>query len=275
MFDRGGAASVTVGCLVSALVIGSACATGIADGPESEGGSPAVTVGSGGAGGAPSVGGSGGAGGEGGSAPVCGEVPCKLTLPQCGCDAGEACQFAGGARSCAPEGDKALSEACADDCVAGHQCLGNSQFDTPPICTKWCETDDDCSGPGALCLFTITGETSKLCSINCDPVSNAGCLAEGTKCEVLRENAGAMRWLTYCAGIGAGEQASPCTETQECAEGHGCFNVTDANMMTSQMCLRWCDTQSPTSCPAGSQCGSFTMPIVIGSITYGACVPTG
>jgi hypothetical protein len=278
MVQRGGA-TLVVAVAWSALAFAPVLATvsGCAEGSQSDaddGATVATTASTGGAGGE-GAGGFGGAGGEGGAPPVCSEDPCKLTLPQCGCDEGEACVRQTSGRVCVPAGDKQLAEACSDDCVAGHQCLANPTFATPAHCMKWCESDDDCVGPGALCLFTITGETTKLCSINCDPVSSAGCPAAGAKCDVLRENMGLMRWLTSCVGEGAGVQETPCTATQGCADGYGCFNVTDANMMTTQMCLRWCNLGMPTSCPGGSQCAGFQTPIVIGSITYGACVPTG
>lgn len=265
---------------LAAILAAMACVVGCAQGSNSEDGdgetaTTAATGGFGGTGGA-GAGGTGGAGGgEGGAPPMCSEDPCKLTLPQCGCADGEACVLQSGGRGCAPAGDKAESEACADDCQAGHQCLANNSpiLQTPSICMKWCENDDDCVGPGAICLFTVNGEDEKLCSINCDPISGAGCDAEGTKCDILRESMGAMRWLTTCAGVGPGTQEAPCTNTPDCAEGYGCFNVTDANMMTTQMCLRWCNTQMPTSCPANSQCASFQTPITVGALTFGACVP--
>lgn len=274
MVQRGGA---ILGGIALVWAMAAGCAAGSQatddDGSASTT-STTATGGQGGAGGVGGAGGDGGDGGDGGMVPTCSEDPCKLTSPQCGCADGEACVLEAGGRGCAPAGDKGLAEACSGDCAAGHQCLSNPSYGAPPICMKWCASDDDCSGPGAICIFSVDGEESQLCSVNCDPVSGAGCPAAGTKCEVLRENDGAMRWLTICAGEGAGAQEAACTDTADCADGYGCFNVTDANMVVTTMCLRWCNTASP-SCPGGSQCAGFQTPMVVGSITYGACVPTG
>src|SRR5262245_13875037 len=58
----------------------------------------------------------------------CSEDPCKITLPQCGCDTGQQCSLGGsGERTCVDEGTLTQGAACgslAGECLPGLLCIG-------------------------------------------------------------------------------------------------------------------------------------------------------
>ena len=39
------------------------------------------------------------------------------------------------------------------------------------------------------------------------------------------------------------------------------------------LCLSWCLNPPSGSCPSGHTCTTFTTPIIVGAVQYGACVP--
>jgi hypothetical protein len=209
---------------------------------------------------------------------MCTEDPCKLVLPQCGCGAGEACTVDGtGTRSCVPEGGAAWGGECgAEDCQAGSLCILKKDVPAVSTCAKFCADDSDCQAPGGLCVFTLndgSGGTVPgviLCSDNCDPITNTGCPVAGTSCYLGQEQAGQQRFFTYCYGAGSGTQLASCPNGDECATTYGCFNTG-----SSDQCLKWCNVNQP-SCPGATSCQMLTdangASIVIGNITYGACL---
>ncbi len=260
------------GGMIAAAGLSGACAAAGNEtrvGDDDDGGTGA-SGGGGGAGGGHggAGGGSTGGGGEGGAMPACEEDPCKLTEPQCGCSTGEQCTVVGAVVTCGPEGDVAPGEACGT-CTPGHYCLNNLTGGAP-ICHRFCDDDDDCSGPGALCIYPLSGGLATLCSQNCDPVSDTGCEVASMKCDIAQEAGGDMRWFTRCTGSGTIEQGGICTNGNQCAKGLGCFGLQGR---TDQLCLTWCKVASP-NCPTDTQCASFTTPILVGTLEYGACVPT-
>jgi hypothetical protein len=261
------------GLLCSSGAVGCAKGGGSDTGDEPKGGSGGVG-GVGGTGGTGGEGGLGGMGGQGGEPPACSEEPCKLVLPQCGCDEGTTqCQIdQAGVRSCVPEGTSEPGTFCTQDCTPGYTCLNNGGTGLASVCHKFCATDVDCPAPGGLCINPVAGGAAKACSQNCDPVTDTGCKENepSLKCDIAQELAPPNRWLTRCVNAGAGVQDSVCTSINQCAPGHGCIGV---DMEPENHCLRWCNLGAP-NCPGGTHmCVGFTTPIIIGSITYGACVP--
>ncbi|RLB56609.1 MAG: hypothetical protein DRI90_18575, partial [Deltaproteobacteria bacterium] len=227
---------LVLACL-SGTVVAAACATGGGDGDEGSGngGSTSTSTGVGlaGGGGSGGLGGTGGTtSGTGGTEPPCDEDPCKLVLPQCGCDGGEKCELEGqdGTRSCKPDGTIDIGEECSDNCKAGGLCLTWSSLSS---CFKYCDTDQDCGGFGGICIMQLGDFPERFCSTNCDPPSGAGCAVAGSKCEALYSQDD-LKWFTLCAMAGTGTHNADCSANglEDCAAGYGCF--TDS---TNHFCL--------------------------------------
>jgi len=211
--------------------------------------------------------------GGGGS---CGEMPCKLVAPQCGCASGEMCQVDGmGARACVPAGNVAIGGVCTvdNDCAAGGICLATTP--TVSTCGEFCSSDAQCTAPGGLCVVTLNNGSGgqipgvTLCSENCNATTNVGCAA-GTGCVFGRESAGQMRLFTTCREVGTGAQGAACTDNGDCAATYGCFNT------GTNECLKYCNVNAP-SCPSGTACTAITIgtdevEVIIGNVTYGACL---
>ena len=254
-----------LGAGLSAVLAFAACAKGADetsdpndDGPEG---------GAGGTAGAAGMVDPGGMGGVGGVPVPCDEDPCKLTLPQCGCAADEMCGLhpVGGVQ-CMAIGMTPLGENCvAGGCEPGHVCVNNNTG-APPFCHKFCDDDMDCSGPGALCVLEIGTEMLPACSQNCDPVSSVGCDAPNTKCD-LAQHVATMTFFTRCVGEGNFTQNEICNSSWQCQIGMGCFNITG---QMERECLTWCNLDNPV-CPTMTNCGPLNPPVVIGTVTYGAC----
>ena len=209
-----------------------------------------------------------------GSGPACAENPCKLTVPQCGCPAGEQCGVDGVGIACTPMGNTGNGQVCTGtDCSPGLLCVNTTA--STSTCAKFCDSDADCTGPGGLCIIglndanmnVIPGVT--LCTENCDPTTSIGCPVAGTSCEVVQENGGQMRVLTHCIGSGAGQQGDTCVSSADCAPKFNCFNTT--NPMAVK-CLKNCKASAPNGCPAGTSCKFFATPELIGGEEYGACL---
>lgn len=243
--------------------------------------------GSGASGGQTSSGGGGSSGGSGGTTtttttsssssttttPACGESPCKLVEPQCGCDAGDMCSIDNtGARVCHAEGDVALGGVCTGlySCATGSLCVQVSS--TKSLCSKYCDADNQCSG--GICLIQLTDPNDPnsvlpditLCTNDCDPTNGSGCpTGDGVGCQLYQEQDGAMRTFTLCAGAGALGQGATCTDNEDCQIGFACFTVN----MASQQCLKYCKVNN-ASCPAGTACQDIGL--VYNGVAYGACL---
>ncbi|MDC3956290.1 hypothetical protein [Polyangium jinanense] len=216
------------------------------------------------------------ASGSGGGG-ACGETPCKLVSPQCGCAAGEMCTIDGtDVRACVPAGSVPIGGLCDidNDCAAGGICLAT----TPTIstCGEFCSTDAQCTAPGGLCVVKLNNGSGgqvagvTLCSENCNATTNVGCAA-GTGCTFGREAAGQMRLYTTCREAGSGTQNSACTDDTDCAATYGCFNTGSVSE-----CLKYCNVNA-ASCPSGATCtpitiGNDQVEVIIGNVTYGACL---
>lgn len=218
--------------------------------------------------GSPGGGGAAGGGGSAGAGAACSAEPCEVVPPQCGCGPGERCHWDGGP-TCVADGTQESSHACEGDCVAGYRCHQNLSGG-PAICHQYCRQDDDCFGPGSLCTIPFGEASVRLCSHNCDPVSDTGCAELATKCDVFHEAEPPNRPYTRCVAAGAVGQDEECASSVDCARGLSCFTITG---QTGSWCMTWCRVGATvSSCPAGTQCGSFSPALVIGSVEYGACL---
>ncbi len=205
---------------------------------------------------------------SGGGGPPCGESPCKLTLPQCGCDPGFKCTIDSDERICGPVDSQ--PKQVGEQCTADHECAAGSICWTMggaiSLCHEFCDGNGDCSPPGGQCLIEFVNQnqtvTGQACTMNCDLVSSAGCIPSTAKCAALWAGSS---WATLCVGAGTGTQGTPCNDTSDCASGLGCLNTGQA-----MFCLTWCMVANPT-CPTG-QCHQLNPGLLVGSVEYGACL---
>jgi len=114
---------------------------------------------------------------EGGpDAASCPDTPCRLVLPQCGCEDGLSCHRAmpmSLVRSCVSAGTVPVGGTCTTslDCSAGHACV---LFGGPPgTCERWCESSSDCGG--TPCLRLELDDGTGWCEASCDAVDGSGC----------------------------------------------------------------------------------------------------
>lgn len=202
--------------------------------------------------------------------PNCPEQPCKLIAPQCGCNPGRQCTIGtSGERECIVAGTAPVGATCgAEECVPGSMCLGPAA--NALSCLEFCDADNDCTGPGGICYFTIDDGNggavpgAKLCTTNCDPTTNSGC-ASGLGCQAVRDMT-IVDPFTFCAEAGTGGDTAPCAGGfADCAPTFGCFTQNGSNI-----CLKWCKV-GVTACGGGLTCQSLAEPMIIGSTEYGVC----
>lgn len=214
----------------------------------------------------------------------CSQQPCSI-LPQCGCDspAAPVCDLDfqnpnDGATRCRADnfhGTETTTCTMTTTCAAEHVCVGR--------CRRYCNTDNDCAGDGALCIIHLTvgnppmnipGVTT--CTTSCTPSqpANATCPA-GWGCHIYRESGGAMRYLTDCDAPPAsgGTAGAACASNGDCAPGLDCVTVNGGANQCRPTCLCLGGNCATGSCPAGTgSCGDYTTPVIIGGSRYGACL---
>lgn len=204
----------------------------------------------------------------------CAESPCRLVPPQCGCSAGQSCILNAGMRMCGLAGTRTEGQACtaATDCASGLACVNFSSTGTAQMCVRMCGGDVDCVG-GGYCIGELSdgmGGTLagvRVCTRACNPVSQTGC-APGLFCSIYRETAGAMRYLTDCAGPpGAGGADAFCIDDTDCQAGFLCIDVDGFG----PTCNHWCNVTTGAGCSGGRVCYGFTSPVVVGGVEYGVC----
>ncbi|NUP14353.1 MAG: hypothetical protein HOW73_50620 [Polyangiaceae bacterium] len=236
-------------------------------------------------GGGPAQGGGDGAGNQGGdttnvtvmgtndtttTGPMCDEQPCKLVAPQCGCDDGFACVPDGaGSRACIMAGSSGQSDLCdeAEQCEAGTLCVGYP--DHGSSCATFCNTDDDCDGPGGKCALEVNG--APICTENCELATSQGCFVGSTSCQVSITDTNEP--FTLCAPSGTGVAQTVCTDSSGCAPSFVCL-PTDIG---DSRCFQWCNVGAP-ACPGDlPNCTGLDaaegVPLVIGNVHYGVCNP--
>lgn len=209
-----------------------------------------------------------------GCSSACAESPCRLISRQCGCGAGLGCYLNGPSRTCATAGSASEGSTCSsfNACVPGQVCLNIARSGSAVSqCSRFCGTDADCAGEGAICIYTLDDGTGgsipgvRVCSRGCDPVTSAGC-SSSASCQIYQENTGERRFFTDCtAPAGPGGQGASCTTEAECRRGFACAG-------TPGTCLRYCTAPGTTSgCGAFEACFGFTTPLRVGSTEYGVC----
>lgn len=187
--------------------------------------------------------------------PACGESPCRLVAPQCGCASGEACYPAGvgGAPVCSRAGSLDEGAICASDgdCAAGLSCFRLEGAGSTAFCLRHCGSDADCVIGGARCvLFRERTPGVRWCSLGCDPARSLGC-ASTTACHVFRGDASGAS-ATHCLGpVGAATQGAPCAEQTDCASGYRCGPGESSGVVA---CRRYCDLAGERACPGTSVC---------------------
>jgi hypothetical protein len=213
-----------------------------------------------------------------GGACACGEEPCKLTGPQCGCDPGLACDIGPvdeenpTGRYCSDSGSLGAGEACtsAELCRAGLTCIpaGDETLRCRPIC----DSDDDCSAgvlgqPSCgvpLYFFDVLVPNAVVCSDGCNPFNDDGCPSDG-QCTVVRGGPADLRRYAFCkepGALGLGESCTadpPREPPGDCGPGLGCSFDTGE-------CQRWCGDDHP--CPGGQTCEDVTS---LGNVALGFC----
>lgn len=207
--------------------------------------------------------------GPSGCTSSCGESPCRLVSPQCGCASGQGCYLNGTVRQCGAAGSAGEGQPCsgATSCQPGLVCL-NIGTSASPLnqCHRFCNTDSDCVGAGSLCIYTLNDGMGgaipgvRVCSRACDPVTNAGCPA-GAACHIYQESTSPNRLFTDCAApAGTGWEYTPCWDDSDCEPGLFCDGYE---------CIPYCRIGG--YCPYSEPCRQFNPPATIGGTTYGYC----
>lgn len=210
----------------------------------------------------------------------CGESPCKLVAPQCGCPIGQGCYIDGtGSRLCATSGANTEGSACSglSSCTPGHLCINiDGAGGSTAVCAEFCNVDSDCDG-GGLCIITLDDGSGgslggiELCTHPCDPVAQTGCRT-GAYCDIFRESAGAMRTFTDCTAppTGSGGQGAACADADDCQSGFACVDP-DGTGPDPQQCMHWCRVATGSGCAAGESCFGFSTALVAEGTEYGVC----
>jgi hypothetical protein len=215
----------------------------------------------------PPDGGGGGGGGGGGDECAGG---CDLAAQSC-CGDGATCDLVDGAlvcRSTIGGGMETTECTTSDDCAAGYSCIGVLLLGRSE-CLPWCDSHDDCVGPGGACDLAISAGGTVVpgavtCTPNCNPDTSEGCPA-GWGCHVYQRNDDSGS-ETLCAPAGSGTQGATCSKEDECAPGFTCVT-------SLSQCLQNCQfAPDGGECPAGLACGSYTNHPVVGGVEWGQCL---
>ena len=211
----------------------------------------------------------------------CSRQPCSI-LPQCGCDlpAAPVCDLdfqnlATGATKCRADnfsGTETTVCSMAATCAAEHVCVGR--------CRRYCDDDDDCPGPGGLCVIKLTTGNPPMnipdvttCTTDCVPTQLAPATCPATwACHVYRAASGA--YLTDCEPPPAsgGTTGTVCSDNGDCKAGLDCVNLMPGGPQCRPTCLCPGGNCAAGACAGGTgSCRGYTTPVVIGAQTYGAC----
>jgi hypothetical protein len=228
-------------------------------------------------------------------ASTCPGTPCSI-LDQCGCESTPTTpvcdldfqMLTTGATKCRMRnttvvGDETQTCTMTTTCAALHVCVGGR-------CRKYCDDDDDCAGPGGLCIIDLTQGNPPMpipgapvtCTTDCIPTqaSNATCPPTWA-CHVFLDDptpaapdSGDERYLSDCLAppqSGGGVGAS-CTGNQNCAAGLDCVTLNPGGTQCRPTCNCPGGNCAAGSCPTGTgTCRGFSPPVVIGTATYGTC----
>jgi hypothetical protein len=213
--------------------------------------------------------------------------PCDV-VAQTNCGANEKCTLTDvdGGAVCLSDGDKLLGQLCGgagnDDCIHADICVNETA--TVGQCRQFCNADTDCmqlpaSSPTAgankpYCVYTLTGGTTRICSVACQPVTKAGpsgCAA-GLACHVFGFSAGGttIPQATDCGAAGAGTNGASCATNgnDDCAEGFGCVSVTNGGT-TTKTCRQICRQGNAGDCTVA---GGLSCTAPNGTTQWGFCL---
>lgn len=222
-------------------------------------------------------------------APACVRTPCDI-LSQCGCESNPqtpVCdldfnQLPVGATKCRAnllDGTETTTCSATNTCGPLHVCVGGR-------CRKYCDDNDDCAGPGGLCLIELTYGNPAMpipmapttCTTDCNPTAatNATCPASWA-CHIYVEDPtpgtpGDETFLTDCDAQGGGAVGATCTGNRSCNAGLDCVTLNPGGNQCRPTCVCPGGNCAAGTCPGGTgSCRGYTMPPVIGGVTYGVC----
>lgn len=183
--------------------------------------------------------------------------------PQCGCTAGQNCDFT------ATDGSVACVAAGAVDrngkCTALGQCKKGLTC-TYGLCVPFCTVVADCPAAGSPLCHGVSGGTTDIpgllvCMQQCDPRAPAAVCGAATACDIVDGAAG----TTTCSKSGTSTALGGCaTDVYACAPGYTCVG-------TAGDCLSWCRVGFPGDCSGGRTCFSFSDHPKIKAVEYGVC----
>ena len=147
------------------------------------------------------------------------------------------------------------------DCAASFVCVGNSAGRS---CHELCTDDSQCDGTGGLCNLNVGTTSQKICTTNCNPLTNTGCPASWA-CHVGK-NPNTNRDHTDCHVVGTGTQNASCAKLEDCAAGFACINLSPSR------CMKYCIKGGTSTCPGGTTCTSVGGGgYHIAGVEYGIC----
>lgn len=222
---------------------------------------------------------------------ACARTPCDI-LSQCGCTNAQApvCdldfnQLPVGATTCRANllnGTETTTCSATNTCGPLHVCVVGR-------CRKYCDDDNDCAGPGGICLIKLTYGNPPMdipmapltCTTDCNPVTttNATCPANWA-CHIYVDDptpppggqTGDERYLTDCDSQGGVGVGGACTSNRSCNAGLDCINLNPGGLQCHPTCVCPGGNCAGGSCPGGTgSCRGYTTPVVINGVTYGAC----
>jgi hypothetical protein len=225
------------------------------------------------AGSAGSAGKAGSGGADGGCvSPAPGGGTCD-TFPQCGCQAGWACDFylqSTWKTQCFQSGNVQRGRSCSKtgECAPEMSCVDNA-------CKSYCggKASDCTTGPSAACIQVVynpgDGGVANIsgffvCTDQCDLTNPSATCGPGVTCmpySPVAQNPG----QSGCSAP-AGTSTTTCPTGDECAPGYLCMN--------DQICHRFCKTSSgcasPQTCKTLND-GKNTGWFYVGTQQYGTC----
>jgi hypothetical protein len=167
-------------------------------------------------------------------------------------------------------GPIATFSGCADtaQCPAGDACVAG-------LCQPLCDpTGSNCPLPYQCVPGQTDASPDQVCMPHCNPVlpgqpdsTHVACSAT----EICVPFPSATPQFTDCANGPAGAlgQAQTCTDVTQCLPGYECGPVVGA----ARQCQKYCRTDQPTDCQAGSSCEPFIPPFLDGPQELGVCSP--
>jgi len=253
--------------LTAMLLLGCASIVGIGDLTPPDGGHAGSTSGSG------SGSNSGSSGSSSGTMSTCeppGGALCQ-TDPQCGCAAGEKCDFSASTTpACLVAGAATSGELCdsATDCAAGSTCLVG-------VCHPFCNVaGSPCPAaaagpPVGLCIQAtddgIDIAQAEYCLFECTPLPN-NCPA-GEACVVVQVPlASGTVTTTNCEVPGTGVPGASCA-----ADGNpDCQAESECDISDDSVCAQFC--RSASDCiGVGTGTCNLTVDLVVNGVSYGFC----